>query len=241
MLRKRKNYKIIFIYKKTFLKWLVISSMTFIVCVAFVSATTSNVNLNEYFDENINENTVAVTSSLIVRESDYKKDLFESEDIQTISSDILNSSENIKKEDSPVNENIKEQNEVSAVTDVVKENINTSSKGEEVRFEINRQRSKTKEELLRIIETNSVNDDIRQANSDLISIIESDNKESELEILISSRGYDNVVVYLDFVKLTANVLIYGNELERKDVEIIGELVSNTAGIPLHKISIIDGL
>ena len=51
----------------------------------------------------------------------------------------------------------------------------------------------------------------------------------------------HILVYLDFANSTANVLIYGNELERKDVEIIGELVTKNTGIALHKISIMDGL
>ena len=115
-------------------------------------------------------------------------------------------------------------------------------KGEEAKFERNRQRSKTKEELMRIIDGNSANaDDVQVASANLVNIVESDRKEAEVESLMSARGYDNAVVYLDFANSTANVLIYGNELERKDVEIIGELVTKNTGIALHKISIMDGL
>ena len=122
------------------------------------------------------------------------------------------------------------------------EDYDAALKGEEAKFERNRQRSKTKEELMRIIDGNSANaDDVQVASANLVNIVESDRKEVEVESLMSARGYDNAVVYLDFANLTANVLIYGNELERKDVEIIGELVTKNTGIALHKISIMDGL
>lgn len=227
---KRKGYRIICISRKTLFRSLGIGYIVFMMSFAFALAMRPEAFT--YKDDTRNAQQIGMIGN------EEKEDLSLQTQVPVMGTNALISSEP-EGEDIPSYLN---SAEVDMAQSSHPEVYDAALKGEEAKFERNRQRSKTKEELMRIIDGNSANaDDVQVASANLVNIVESDRKEAEVESLMSARGYHNAVVYLDFANSTANVLIYGNKLERKDVEIIGELVTKNTGIALHKISIMDGL
>lgn len=109
---------------------------------------------------------------------------------------------------------------------------------EAYRLERDRLQARRAEAIQRAMEDGELGEERRwESHRLMMALLESREKEAELEYLLRARGYYDAVVAVrdDY----ANVVVDGI-LDQQDAARIGELVARSAGVPMERIVIVDG-
>lgn len=150
--------------------------------------------------------------------------------------DSTQKEDNNEKETSDVDTLSKETNEKIKETLNSKENMESSTYILDMKMTREKQRNELTEKLNEVINNPSTSDEAKKDASNLkVEMIKTADKELKLENLLSAKGYEDAIVYIDGQNV--NVLVNMKEITQNDATKIFDIVSSNTDLSRDNIKL----
>lgn len=179
---------------------------------------------------------VGMVTAVVVHQSDINKDHIAQMSSAEGQVELNQDTANPKEEQS-----LKLENNEAAMFDLAKKE-QPSKEGENFFVEYRIERDQARSEQINLLREmiNNPNSDKKlkaKAQSKLLDLTNNIEEEMEIESLIRARGYQDGIAFIH--NKSVEVIVASESLNQQDVAKIGDLITNTTGINLEDITIIE--